>query len=93
MCLELPMTTYDLFQIHRVYQAVDVRDKKALHNAKVDLISAWMTQIKRMVDFLHASRLAHNWPSGNKGQDAICGLISASISFLKLWKLNALQKV
>ena len=91
LSLSLPRTFRQAVSRYMKFKQAD--GKKDRHNAKIMFIMAWMNLIKRMADFFHATRLAFNWPTKNKKQDAICGLLSACIALCKLWKPKALQTI
>lgn len=97
LCIELPLTTFKWIRAYRAYMALTVKnalaDKIQRHNVRVQFRKASLNELKRVVEFFHASQLAFDWPTSSKAQDAICGFIAASISLYKLTNPRALSCV
>ncbi|OQR82698.1 hypothetical protein ACHHYP_15618 [Achlya hypogyna] len=93
LCCDLPLNTVALLEARAALLACDPEtDPVGYHNCQVKLASVTISQVKGVADFFHSTRLAFNWPTSSTGQDAVCGLISASCSLLKIWKPDFLQK-
>ncbi|EQC25309.1 hypothetical protein SDRG_16831 [Saprolegnia diclina VS20] len=93
LCCDLPLNTCAILDARAALVACDPEaDPVAYHNCQVKLASVTIAQIKAVADFFHATRLAFNWPTGSTGQDAVCGLVSASCSLVKMWKPAFLTK-
>lgn len=94
LVLAMPVKSANVREaLQQVQLASKAQDLTEMHNAKVKLLSKMLSQIKLVADFLHATRLAANWPTNCKSQDAMCGMLSSAISLYILWKPQALRKI
>ncbi|OQS07639.1 hypothetical protein THRCLA_20101 [Thraustotheca clavata] len=94
LCCDVPLNTSALIDAFAAFIKCDAEeDSVEYHNCRVKLLSAMISQIKGIADFFHSTRLAYNWPTSSSGQDAVCGIVSASCSLVKMWKPECLKKL
>ncbi|KAF0695450.1 Aste57867_13738 [Aphanomyces stellatus] len=87
---DVPLHMADLLAARQALLACDAdTDETEVRRRRAKFFNLAVGQVKLIADFFHASRKAMNWPTRSPVQDAVCGLVSASCAFVKLWGATA----